>query len=366
MPVVPAHTLHDAAAALADGPGPVVAIPVHDAYDDVVRCLDAVLAHTAHDAAILVLDDGSSDPRLRQLPERFDGVAHVVLVLRHPENRGFVHTANDAFVVAGRRDVVLVNSDVVVGEQWLERLRAAAYSDTRIATATPLTNHGTIVSVPRRNVPSELPPTLTPEAASRAIAAASLRLRPRLPTCIGHCVYVRRQALDLVGGFDDAFAPGYGEEVDFSQRCIQAGLAHVCADDVFVYHRGGASFGSGEEARTLRDDHERRIAERYPYYHHWVEAVQHQDRTPLSCAVAVARRAVSGLTVAFDAMAIGSSLVGTKRLGVEMARALAAHPAVMELMVLTQPGGPTEHLRDALSESHGAFRRGPSRAASRR
>jgi GT2 family glycosyltransferase len=350
MPVVTTHSSHDAAGALAGGTGPVVAIPVHDAYDDVVRCLEAVVAHTAHDVPVVVIDDGSSDARVRELPRLLGAAPHLAVILRHDDGRGFVRTANEAFAICGRRDVVLLNSDVVVAPEWLRRLREAAYSDSRIASATPLTNHGTIVSVPQRNVPSALPSGLTPESAAAAVAGASLRLRPRLPTCIGHCTYVRRMALDVVGGFDEAFAPGYGEEVDWSQRCILVGLTHVCADDVFVYHRGAASFGPGEAARAVRDDHERRIAARYPYYHPWVGATRELDGTPLACAIAVARRALSGLTVAFDATSLGTTLAGTQRLAVEAARALGAHPAVSALLVVTQPGSPPEYLRRALSD----------------
>ena len=348
MPVVIASEPHDAAVTLAAGRGPVVAVPVYNAYDDVVQCLGAVIAHTPPDVAVLVLDDGSTDPRIRELPARLGELPHVVIVLRRAENRGFVHTANEAFAVAGRRDVVLLNSDVVVGPEWLERLRAAAYSDSRVATATPLTNYGTILSVPHRNRPSELPRGYTPASAATAVAAASLRLYPRLPACVGHCTYVRRMALDVVGCFDEAFAPGYGEEVDFSQRCVQAGLAHVCADDVFVYHRGSGSFGRSDAARALCDEHERWIAERYPYYHAWVAATADLDVAPLGGAIATARRALRGLTVAFDATALGSSLVGTQRVAVEVARALARHSGIAELLVVTRPGSPPSSLQRAV------------------
>ena len=47
---------------------------------------------------------------------------------------------------------------------------------------------------------------------------------------------------ELIGDFDSEFTPGYGEEVDFSQRCRANGLCHVVADDVFVLHHGGGSF----------------------------------------------------------------------------------------------------------------------------
>ncbi len=76
-------------------------------------------------------------------------------------------------------------------------------------------------------------------------------MTPDLPTCIGHCVYIRRSAIELVGQFDERFSPGYEEEVDFSQRCILHGLRNVVADDVFVFHHQAASFG-GEGAAVQR------------------------------------------------------------------------------------------------------------------
>src|SRR5436305_1969871 len=95
-----------------------------------------------------------------------------------------------------------------------------------VVTATPLTNHGTIVSLPHRNVPSSaLPGGIEVDEAARRVRDGAAHTHPRLPTAIGHCMYVRRSALELVGPFDLAFSPGYGEEVDFSQRCVLTGLA---------------------------------------------------------------------------------------------------------------------------------------------
>ena len=89
--------------------------------------------------------------------------------------------------------------------------------------------------------------------AAAVIRERSLRIRPSLPTAVGHCMFVRRSALDLVGDFDPAFSPGYGEEVDFSQRCLRAGLSHVLADDVLVLHHGGGSFGRNGKPNPVQE-----------------------------------------------------------------------------------------------------------------
>ncbi len=59
---------------------------------------------------------------------------------------------------------MVVNSDVIVPPEWLARLGAAAHSRSNVATATPLTNNGTILSIPYRNRPiSDLPGSISPE-----------------------------------------------------------------------------------------------------------------------------------------------------------------------------------------------------------
>ncbi len=314
--------------------GPVVVVPIYNAYRHLSRCLDALSRHTPTASDLLLIDDGSTDSRVESLlGEQLRSPLQITLLSRE-QNQGFVKTANQAFRAVGRRDVVIVNSDVIVGPEWLDRLRDAAYSDLRIATATALTNHGTILSVPYRNRPSELPEGLTPTDAAQRIADGCPKLYPRIPAAIGHCMYIKRMALDLVGSFDKEFSPGYGEEVDFCQRCHLLGLAHICADDVFVYHHGEASFSRGPERDRLRETHERLIARRYPYYHPWVQREEIDQNGVLATALGVARRSLMGLTIVVDATLFCEPLVGTERYTLEMIRALARHSRCRRVVVL--------------------------------
>jgi len=152
----------------------------------------------------LICDDASPDQRSQEHVVRIAQQAAAereLLYMRRESNAGFPAPANDAFAAAAPSDVVLLNSDTVVADGWLEGLREAVYVDPAIATATALTNHGTILSVPERGVSrSALPDGWSIEDAAGAVRAHSLRLRPRLLTAVGHCVYVRRSALELAGG----------------------------------------------------------------------------------------------------------------------------------------------------------------------
>ena len=319
-------------AALPATPGVVVCVPVFNAYNDVVQCLSALVACTHASVPIIVLDDGSVDPRLRKFSAE---APHNLVIWHRPDNIGFVATVNIAFQAAGKADVVIVNSDVVVGPEWLDRLRAVAYSLPHVATVTPLTNHGTMVSVGHgRNEPlSRLPEPLLPALAAERVARASRHIRPLIPTAIGHCTYFRRSALDAVGLLDEAFAPGYSEEVDFSQRALERGFVHACADDVFVFHRGGSSFGRSDKVKKLIAEHDKLISQRYPYYFDWISQVSQERGSPLEAALLVADTAVRGLRLIVDGQCLGPTTMGTQAVVLESIRALARHSSVAEMTV---------------------------------
>jgi glycosyltransferase involved in cell wall biosynthesis/GT2 family glycosyltransferase len=306
----------------------VVCIPVYGALELFAECLSSVLANTSAEIPILIADDASPDPAIEAFVVSLATSGRLerreVIYLRQPQNVGFPRNVNAAFEAAAPADVVVLNSDCVVAEGWLEGLRRAAYSDELVATASSLTNHGTILSVPERNTPRPgLPQDTQLERAAGAVLEQSLRLYPRLPTAIGHCMYVRRHALELVGSFDPAFSPGYGEEVDFSQRCALHGLVHVAADDVFVLHHSGGSLGEDGEINPVREQHERIVNARYPYYQRAQTAASKQSHGPLPRALAGARRAIIGLRATIDARCLGPVVTGTQVHTLEVIRALS-------------------------------------------
>ncbi len=318
----------------------VVCVPVYGGVDVFAQCMRALLAHTPPHAPILVADDASPDPAVRALVDELGqlrSTAHRLLYLRQPGNVGFVCNANTVFAVVHPADVVIVNSDCVVSSGWFEALRSAAYSNTRVATASALTNSGTIVSVPNRNQPApNLPQDWSLEEAASEVRRHSPRLRPQIPTAVGHCLWIRRSALELVGGFDEAFSPGYEEEVDFSQRCVLHGLSHVVADDALVLHYGGASFGMSGASQALRRDHHAVIQSRYPYYDRWVAEAESDEQGPLTRAIGAAARAFRGLSVTIDGRILTRFLTGSQVHVLELIAALHAEGSI-GLRVLTPP-----------------------------
>ena len=219
---------------------PAIVVPVFNAPVETHRCLDALQATLADgQSGVIVIDDASTDPAITALMSELP--TNWVRV-RNQRNLGFVATANLGIALAGRADVILLNSDTAVTAGWLQALLDCAASDERIASITPLTNSGEIAAIPDFCQPNPWPDR--PEYWARACRESGPPEYPEVPTAVGVCMYLRRACLDQIGGFDEvAFGRGYGEENDWCCRATAAGWRHVVCDEAFVAHQGGASFG---------------------------------------------------------------------------------------------------------------------------
>ena len=308
-----------------------VIVPVYRGAVETERCLASVRDHAASLTVpfeLVIIDDASPEPAVRAELERFAAEPNSVEVtlLRNPDNVGFVASANRGIGHADG-DVVLLNADTVVTAGWLDALADAARGED-VATVTPLTNFGSICTLPPPVVAAFGLDGPAPriDACAAFVREQSLGLRPEVITGVGFCLYVTREAIDRCGPLDErAFGRGYGEEVDFCLRATRVGFRHLVEDATYVHHWGGVSFGAERVAGLARGSAV--VRERYPYFR----------------ATNVRERAEHPLTVAFKAL----ELALTER--------NPARPHVLRLLHQPSPatGGTEKHVRaldDALSD----------------
>ncbi len=221
---------------------PTIVVPVFDAYEHLAICLDAITRTTPVDTRVIVINDASTDSRVHALLHHWvQEVDASRSLITHERNRGFVASVNHGMRRADS-DVVLLNSDTQVTIGWLESLANCLAADSTVATATPWSNNGEIVSIPEFCQAN--PPPSDPDAVAAAIACCGDPVYPDMPTAVGFCMAIPVAALRQLGPFDEAtFGSGYGEENDFCQRAEKAGWRNVLCDDAYVVHHGGASFG---------------------------------------------------------------------------------------------------------------------------
>jgi len=213
---------------------------------------------------VVVIDDASpSGALISVVPENIKNDSRFVFI-RNERNLGFVGSCNRGMLFESCGDVILLNSDTVVTPRWVQKLTAAAYSHPHIGTVTPLTNNGTIASVPRFLENNEIPLGLDLDQFANTIEEISLKEYISIPTCVGFCTYIRREMLDAVGVFDPVFKKGYGEENDLSLRGAALGFDNIIDDATYVYHCGSMSFKEMRE--SLSRENLRILNQRYPGY----------------------------------------------------------------------------------------------------
>lgn len=228
-----------------------VIVPVYADAAATRRCFESLAADTLTTTRhrIVAVDDASPDGMIRVLLDRLAAAGKIVL-LRNPQNVGFIRAVNRALKLVGQEDVVLLNADTMVPPGWLDRLRAPALAPD-VGTVTPLSNNGEFVSCPNGFRPNPMPDRATLLALD--LAAQRLGGTPiDMPNGVGFCLYVRNDALRAVGGLDARhYERGYLEEVDFCLRIAAAGYRNVCTTDLLVAHQGEASFGASKRELVM-------------------------------------------------------------------------------------------------------------------
>jgi glycosyltransferase involved in cell wall biosynthesis len=284
-------------------------------------CLQSVIAGTPPDVAIQIAETRAGDPEIAGIIRDLGGGRMITRVAAtRPEP---VAALAAAIAACSPADVLLVRSDCIVGPRCYEQMRAAAYSASHAASASALGNDADILSVPERNEPNRLPAQLTPSQASEAVAARSRRIYPRLPTAVGRAIYLRRDALDLVGGLDPALASLDAAIIDFSQRCVSSGLVNVAADDTYVYFHSPGKLSPDESPRGRETSDDPLLAGRYPYFSRALGESENAHDRPLTVALSLARRAIGSLSVTVDARCLVTPPTGTHVIVLESLRALA-------------------------------------------
>lgn len=240
-----------------------IIIPIYNAYEDLVKCLESIYKYTELDKNRLILvNDNSPDERIKPFLDRQR--EKKAIVFHNDSNRGFSNNVNLGMKQSKINDVILLNSDTVVTERWVEKIIECAYDDESIGTVTPLSNNATLCSVPEFCQENTLPEYMGIDQAGAIVERCSMKKYPRITVAHGFCMYIKREVIDTIGFFDaETFEFGYGEETDFCSRAEQAGYHHVMCDNTYIYHSGTKSFVSKEKEKYIRL-HERIVRERYP------------------------------------------------------------------------------------------------------
>lgn len=329
-----------------------VIVPVYRGLLETLACIHSVLNAKAANKTphrLIVIDDKSPEPDLSAALQAL-AREHDFILLHNTENLGFVKTVNRGMQQHSENDVVLLNSDAEVAGNWLDKLRGHLQNThlSPVATVTPFSNNATICSYPIFLAKNPLPAGEDIAHLSDLAAFANTGEAIEIPTAVGFCMYITRQALDTVGLFDaETFGKGYGEENDFCARAIKAGFHHAFALDTFVAHEGGVSFLS--EQVPLQAHASQALLQKHPEYDAWVrDHVFHDPARQARVRLDLLRFAFSPLPLILNVLHVhgGGTAMHVEDLALQLygeANVLALKPLDTGGWLLFAPH-PNEHL----------------------
>ncbi|MBO3638310.1 glycosyltransferase [Bacillus subtilis] len=198
------------------------------------QCLESIWKHTNNDCIeVIVIDNGSHDGTRDYLKQITS-----IKAIFNKTNEGFAKACNQGLEAASGDNILFLNNDTVVTNQWLEPMIKLLYQDDKIGMVGPVSNY---VSGPQQ-VPVNYTNVEEIEDFSRLYCLQQRGRSKAVLRLVGFCLLVKKKVLDQVGGFDERFVGGSFEDDDLSLRVLQAGYQLKIALDSFVHHHGHATF----------------------------------------------------------------------------------------------------------------------------
>ncbi|MCZ6633716.1 MAG: glycosyltransferase family 2 protein [bacterium] len=220
----------------------ILAVVVNwNAGDLLEKCLEALLAQKEVDLEVVVVDNASSDHSLRAL-DRFPQVR----LIQTGENLGFGRGVNRGVATSKRPYVVALNPDVALQKDALALMAEALACEPSMGLMGPQLKdaEGQI------QASCGMPPRLVDEICRKFLLhlifplfkfrRKRLRERTEVGWVTGACFMARREALEAVGGMDEAIFMYY-EDVDLCLRLRSAGWRVFYVPEAVGFHLGGGS-----------------------------------------------------------------------------------------------------------------------------
>ena len=224
----------------------VVIIPNFNGLRYIRECLESLNRQTFGDFYVCVVDNGSEDGSCELIEREFPETE----LIRLDKNYGFARAVNEGIRKTSSEYVVLLNNDVVVNKNFLEKLYKAI--DNRKSVFSYQAKMLKLFEKDRIDSAGDLYCAL-------GWAFALGKDRPAkaydedcalFSACGGAAIY-RRELFEKTGMFDERHFC-YLEDVDLCYRARINGYSVRFCPEALVYHAGSATSGSRHNAFKVR------------------------------------------------------------------------------------------------------------------
>ena len=201
-----------------------IIVPVYNRPDEVRELLHSLCRQTYTDFEVIIVEDGSS-----VLSEKVcrDFMGRLDLKYHYKENSGPGLSRNYGMKKANGNYFIILDSDVIVPDNYMQTVYNALQNDTIEAYGGPDAAHKSFTSTQKA-----INYAMTSIWTTGGIRGTSEKVEKFHPRSFNMGCF--KEVFERTGGFS---AMRYGEDIDFSIRIKQAGFKTQLLSEAFVYHK---------------------------------------------------------------------------------------------------------------------------------
>lgn len=214
-----------------------VVIPNWNGIQYLEVCLSSLRRQTFIEFNTIVVDNGSTDGSIEKIISDFPEVE----LIAFDSNEGFSKAVNQGIYQSHSDYVVLLNNDVSLAEDWLEKLYFSMTTKEKV-----FSNASSMLNYYNQDYIDDLGDyyTVLGWAFKDGLSLRTGYYDGRheiFSACAGAAIYDRK-LFDEIGLFDEDFF-AYLEDVDLGFRALLSGYKNYLSKDATVYHIGSATTG---------------------------------------------------------------------------------------------------------------------------
>ncbi|WP_193046315.1 glycosyltransferase [Mycolicibacterium baixiangningiae] len=228
-----------------------IAMVTYNSRSHIADCVKWFVDRPA-DVTLRIRDNGSTD-ETPQVLRKLAADGYVDDVIMSDNKGGFAVAANDVISRSGNDDILLLNPDARTDLEAIAMMRRAVSGDPVLGMVAPLVTGGEEISVMSAGRQPRLWPMFTHYSGLSRAFPGVRALRGRhlflshhssedqlVEWTSGCCLYIPRSTIERVGVLSERWFL-YGEDIEYCQRVLDAGLNIKVLAAAHAYHEVGRS-----------------------------------------------------------------------------------------------------------------------------